>query len=228
LGAATATVEATIFDFAAVSLAMHLPFALSASPLSRVAGWFADPAPLVRAARAAVSSLHERLLPAILNPLWSDDLSEEYLVFQLEPSSLPQPDFLLDGGAGWLAGLVRLEPTCFSSAEVREAIRLHLQYSPTDLFVPDWAAAVLLDRDCDETLQTIEFANLQLLEYRHIDNRLDDALTAASRLTERAKQSRLPLWRSFHGPLRSLGALKVEANGLFERTGNALKRLGDR
>ena len=32
--------------------------------------------------------------------------------------------------------------------------------------------AVLVDRECDETLQTIEFANLQLLEFRHIDNRL--------------------------------------------------------
>jgi hypothetical protein len=37
----------------------------------------------------------------------------------------------------------------------------------------------------------------------------------------------LPFWRSFHGPLRTLGELRVEANGLFERTGNALKLLGD-
>ena len=40
---------------------------------------------------------------------------------------------------------------------------------------------------------------------------------------------RLPrqAWRGHHGALRRLGELKVEASGLFERTGNALKLVGD-
>jgi hypothetical protein len=120
-----------------------------------------------------------------------------------------------------------LESGALSKEEIREAVRLHLSYSPTDLFVPDWAAAVLLDQDCNETLQTIEFANLQLLEFRHIDNRLDNALAGASRLVETARRSRVPFWRSYYRPLRTLGELRVEANGLFERTGNVLKLLGD-
>src|SRR5438094_777694 len=64
----------------------------------------------------------------------------------------------------WLAGLLRLESGTLSDEEIAEAMRLHLSYSPDDLFLPDWAAAVLLDHDCNETLQAIEFANLQLLE----------------------------------------------------------------
>ncbi len=37
----------------------------------------------------------------------------------------------------------------------------------------------------------------------------------------------MPFWRSYARPLRALGELKVEANSLFERTGNALKLMGD-
>jgi hypothetical protein len=226
-GPAPVTAEATVFDFAAVSVALHVPFRLPLADLVRLAGGLADTGPLVRAARAAVAVLHHKLLPAVRQPQWRDDLSEEYLVFQLPPGEPLSPAVLLDDRAGLLAGLVRLEDGPLSSAEVGEALRLHLGYSPADLFVPDWAAALLLDRDCEETLQVVEFANLQLLEYRHIDNRLDDSLGVAYRLTGQESRS----WRAFfrgHGrALRALGELKVEANGLFERTGNVLKLVGD-
>jgi hypothetical protein len=86
---------------------------------------------------------------------------------------------------------------------------------------------VLVDRDCDDTLHAIGFANLQLLEFRHIDNRLDESLQAASRMIHPLTHSALPYWRMHERPLRVLGELKVEANGLFERTGNVLKLVGD-
>jgi hypothetical protein len=84
-----------------------------------------------------------------------------------------------------------------------------------------------VDSDCDETLQTIEFANLQLLEFRHIDNRLDDNLSAAQHLIHPQRRSWLPRWRGQAGPMQRLGELRVEANDLFERTGNVLKLVGD-
>ena len=73
----------------------------------------------------------------------------------------------------------------------------------------------------------IEFANLQLLEFRHIDRRLDDSLAQASRIIHPLTRTTLPFWRIHTRPLRQLGELKVEANGLFERTGNVLKLVGD-
>ena len=227
VGPVPATAEATVFDFAAVSVALHVPFRLPLAGLVRLAGRLADPDPLVRAARAAVTPLHRRLLPAVEKPAWSESLSEEYFVFQLPPGGPLQPQPLLDGHAAVLAALLRLEDGPLSAEEIEEALRLHLSYSPADLFVPDWAAGLLLDQDCEETLQTIEFANLQLLEYRHIDNRLDDSLAVAYRLTNQDSRSWLPFWRGHGRSLRALGELKLEANGLFERTGNVLKLVGD-
>jgi hypothetical protein len=223
----------TIFDFAGVSLSLRVPFRLPAEGLRRLAGWLADPSPLLRVAREVLAPLHQQLMPAIKGPLWQEDFSEEYFVFLLPPGgplSLQVPQALdprADGEAGWLAGLVRLESGPLSSEEVVEAMRLHLSYSPSDLFVADWAAAVLVDENCAETLQVIEFANLQLLEFRFIDNRLDDSLAAAYRLVQPLTRSWLPFWRIHNRPLRVLGGLKVEANELFERTGNVLKLVGD-
>jgi hypothetical protein len=226
-GAPTAA-EATVFDFAAVSVAFHVPFRLPLDSLLQLAGALADPAPVLSAARAAVKPLHDRLLPAIRDPLWRDDMSEEYFVFRLPPGN-PLTAGSPPEQAAWLAGLVRLEPGRLSAEEVAEALRLHLSYSPDDLFVPDWAAAALFDSDpdCNETLQVIEFANLQLLEYRHIDDRLDANLAGAYRLVHEASRKRLRFWRTYDQPLRTLGELKVEANDLFERTGNVLKLVGD-
>jgi hypothetical protein len=224
--------QATLFDFAAVSVGLRWPFQLPPVELAALAGRLTDPitaAAVVRAARDAVAPLHEELRPAIRNALWQDNLWEEYVVFQMTPGGALQPDPLMGPLAGWLAGLVRLDDQPLSAGEVHEALRLALRYGRYDLFVPDWAAAVLLDHDqeCQETLQAVEFANLQLLEYRHIDNRLDDVVAQAYRLLEQASRTHRPFWRNPGQALRVLGELKVEANGLFERTGNVLKLIGD-
>jgi hypothetical protein len=232
MGEGLAAAGGTVFDFAAISLSLRVPFRLPADCLLGLAAALADPSAVVTKACSVLKPLYQQLRPAIKGVLWQENFSEEYVVFQLAPADgLPPPEQLLDpakhGHGVWLAGLVRLESGPLSAEEVAEALRLHLGYSPTDLFVPDWAAAMLLDRDCDETLQVIEFANLQLLEFRHIDNRLEDSLSAAYRLVHPLTRSWLPFWRSYARPLRVLGELKVEANDLFERTGNVLKLVGD-
>jgi hypothetical protein len=226
VGSISTTAEATIFDFAAVSVGFHIPFRLAAGDLTSLAGWLADPTPLWDAARTALTPLHEKLLPAIQHPSWQPDLGEEYIVFQLAPCAVT-PEVLLNTQGAWLAGLLRLESGALSEQEVAEALRMLISYSPDDLLLVDWASAVLLDQDCSESLQTIEFANLQLLEFRHIDSRLDNSLATAYKTIHGLSTSRLPLWRNHARSLRALGELKVEANGLIERTENVLKLVGD-
>ena len=227
VGPVEAAAEATVFDFAAVSLGLEVPFHLPAAGLARLAGWLATPGDLLSTARSALEPLYQKLLPAIQAPQWPAELSEEYFVYHLPPGDSWRAVGSLQEHAGWLAGLLRLEGGLLSADEIAEALRLRLQYSPNDLLITDWAAAVLIDRDCEETLQTIEFTNLQLLEFRHIDNRFDDSLKAAYGLIHRLTQSALPFWRTQARRMRAVGELKAEANDLFERTGNVLKLVGD-
>jgi hypothetical protein len=227
VGVVRADTDATVFDFGAISTAVHVPFHLSMSQLRRLAGWLAEPTEVVQAARIALTPLHQQLLPAIHHPEWREDMSEEYYVFEIPPSPTLDPQNLLATQAIWVAGLLLLESGPLSDEEVADAIRLHISYTPQDLLLADWGAAVLLDVNCAETLQVIEFCNLQLLEFRYVDNRLDDILAGVHKQIEPLNRSWLPFWRLYSRPMRELGELKVDANEVFERTGNVLKLVGD-
>jgi hypothetical protein len=227
LGAIQSSADLMLFDFGAASLGVQIPFRLRADELTDLAGTLADPGAVVKAARAALEPLYCKLTPAIKNAFWSD-LGEEYFVLQLFPEpTTPTPAQLLAQYPGWLAGLVRLEAGPLSESEIAEALRLRLSYSPDDLIVTDWTAAVIVDRDCHEILETMAFANLQLLEFRHIDHRLDARLKVAYRLIHQLEGSRLPIFRRHARPIRALGALKVEVNEMFERASSALTLVGD-
>jgi len=94
--------------------------------------------------------------------------------------------------------------------------------------VLDWAAGFVADVDCADTLEVIDFANVQLLEYRHIDDRLDDRLEAAYRLIRPDRRRAIVRGWNTHGvAVRQVRELEIEAAGLFERVDNALKLIGD-
>ena len=222
-----AVAEAIVFDFGGVSVSLQIPFELTPAALSRLAGALADPAALVEAARTASNDLFFKLQPAIEKCDWSP-LGEEYFVFEIPPNQrLPAPPELISQHADWLAGLVSLEAEPLSQSEIEAALQSRISYSPDDMLLAAWSSAVLIDRHCEETLQAIEFANVQLLEYRFIDDLLDQRMAAAYSTIHRTLRGRLPFWRTQARPLRRLGELRIEANSLFERTGNALKMVGD-
>ncbi len=215
--------ELTIFDFAAISLMVQFPVHATPGELLELAGDLADAASLNAAARLVVSPWIERLRP-VVDGFEVSDLSEEYVVFQLGDVG---PEWIA-ANKDWIAGLIRLEAGPLSPGEVREATRLGLSYTPGDLVMLDWAAGFVADQDCADTLQVIEFANVQLLEFRHIDDRLDDRLEAAYRLIHAVKGRRRPTaWRTQTAAVRSIRELEIEATSLFERADNNLKLIGD-
>ena len=216
--------ELTLFDFGAISLSVQFPLRVTPQALLQLAGILAEPASLNEAARALLAPWIERLAPSVYEFAYSS-MSEEYIVFQLSERT----EKWLEHHADWIAGLVRLDAEVLSRDEIREATRLALAYTPSDLVVLDWAAGFVADSDCADTLQVIEFANVQLLEFRHIDDRLDDRLEAAYRLIRPQRRRRLilGLWTSHSAAVRQVRELEIEATSLFERVDNALKLIGD-
>jgi hypothetical protein len=216
--------ELSIFDFAAISLALQFPVRIDPDDLLRLAGGLAEPSELNAQVRAFVWPWIEKIRPAV-EGFEVSDLSEEYIVFQVSEVRANW----LETHAPWIAGLVRLESGPLSEHEIAEATRLSISYTPDDLVTLDWAAGFVADHDCADTLQIIEFANVQLLEFRHIDDRLDDRLEAAYRLIRPSHRRRRPLaiWRTHGAAMRSVRELEIEATSLFERADNALKLIGD-
>jgi hypothetical protein len=216
--------ELTLFDFGAISLAARFHVTTTPTDLLALAGRLAELAPLTDAARRLLAPWLNQIRPAVYDFAVSE-MSEEYVIFQLGER---RGDWL-DSHAHWIAGLVRLDSEPLSADHVRETTRLFLSYTPNDLVVLGWAAGVVADVDCADTLQVIEFANVQLLEFRHIDDRLDDRLEAAYRLIrpDRRRRATPFLWRLHGDALRQIGELEIEATSLFERVDNSLKLIGD-
>jgi hypothetical protein len=216
--------ELTLFDFGAISLAVQ--FHLTTTPLAmlELAGRLAETARLAEAARRLLAPWLQKIQPAVYD-FEVSELSEEYIVFQLPECG----SAFLQEHADWIAGLVRLESEPLSPDEIREATRLYISYTPSDLIVLDWAAGVIVDTQCADTLDVIEFANVQLLEFRHIDDRLDDRLEAAYRLIRPERRGRWygSLWGLHRHAVRHIRELEIEATSLFERVDNALKLIGD-
>lgn len=223
----SARLEASVFDFGGVNLRAIFEMPSTGEALSAFAG---DPGllqPIIRTVQAAAASLYETLQSAIKDAR-REELAEEYVIFRFDPKSLPIPAALLQDHAAWLSGLLRLESNELSVEQTTDALERHVSYTPDDLVIVDWAAAVVVDHDCEETLQTLEFANLQLLEFRLIDRRLDDSLNQAYKVIHSlAGRRRFFPWRNQDRPLRVLGDIKIETESLFERAGNALKLVGD-
>src|SRR5258708_12150337 len=97
-------------------------------------------------------------------------LAEAYRVIALTAID-PRIDAeaLLGRRATELALLLRGERQPLSRQEQEEVLRNRMSYFATDLVIPTWNAAFILDSEAGAaaTLQLFEFANSHLLEFRY-------------------------------------------------------------
>lgn len=224
-GHATASlVEATIYDFGAISLSFRMTFDAT---LDRLAGFAAslwnNPA-LAAAARAAVEDLLRTLGDAVSRPDLRASV-EDFVVFVVDPASCGDEPLSAESfGAARLAALLRLEDKPLSAEEIADAVQSPLAYSPRDLVLVDWAAAFVVDADPAATLAVLEHANVQLTELKHLDGELDRGLDQVwTMANDRALFARLRL----RANLRKLAELQIEGAALFDSVTNALKLYGD-
>lgn len=223
----TADVEVVVFDFGAANVAFRAPFELTAAQLADVSATLADQQWLLPLAKQVARPLYEQLLPAINEPNWSESY-EDYFTFQIEPhASLVADGQLRDSCRNWLVSLLRLDQTPLADEEIQEALRCQISYGRNDATFIEWSAAVVIDRNCAETLHTIDFANVQLLEFRFLDHKVDEALHTARSQIQSAAHSWLPFWRTHAQPLRLLAEIRMDAVGTFERANSALQLVGD-
>jgi hypothetical protein len=120
-----------------------------------------------------------------------------------------------------LAQILRSEERPLSESRVEDALRLHVSYAPEDLLVVDWSSAVALGGSEDERL-VLEFANVELLELRALDKRLDGDLEEANRRLHRPRR-----WIFGGADLREVAKLQVDNAMLYESVNNAVSLLGD-
>jgi len=221
-----ATVSARIFDFGVVSLAFTLPAPERLAELPGRARFLLHDAALADAALGAVRGLAERVRPAVGRFAISDIL-EEYLIFQVSDlEGTPTASRLLREEGTRIAAALALEPGLLDDSYVAEVLAGRVSYSPEDVVLSDWSAAFVYDTEYPDTVAVLEFLNIQLLELRFQDARLDRALEGVAAV-RRGPGGLGAFLNPYRQPVRLLAELTIESTLLSERVTNAMKLLGD-
>jgi hypothetical protein len=153
---------------------------------------------------------------------------EAYTVFAITDLGGPTD------AAGWLAEHRRdvaalLTDTAaerLSESQVDEVVRLRRTYERGDVVVVDWDAAFVvdLDRPPDDVLYVLELANLQLVEFRVLDQFLDRYLDEAYADLDRRPA---PKWGRVPAVLRRLRRIRVDLTKLADEATHITKFVGD-
>jgi hypothetical protein len=221
-----AAVSARLFDFGVVSICFVLPVPETILELAPWARFLVDDAGLGETATRYLGDLVERVRPAVVR-LRVSDVSEEYLVFQVTRlEDAPAADELLAREGTGIAAALALEPAPLDVSYVAEVLGTRVSYSPTDLVVTDWSAAFIYDRVYEDTVAVLEFLNIQLLELRFQDGRLDRALERFAVVTPRPRGLGAFL-NPYRQPVSELAELTIESSLLAARVVNAMKLVGD-
>jgi hypothetical protein len=226
-----ATGSLAYFDYGVMSLNLLLPFTGTWEEIVALAGRWMNAPELERKAAQIVESCLLRARPAVVDE-YREKLNEDYYVIYLPPllDEAQRPvtaEGLIESCGRYIAQIVRGEAAEFSAAERQEILESRMSYYETDLLVVGWTAALLYDtpEGAAPTLQLLEYANSQLLEFRHYDAVLTGLLSDVYRQLERGTGV-LARWRVAREAER-LNLIRLEIRELTERVDNAIKFLSD-
>jgi hypothetical protein len=226
--ASAPSVQSTFFDFGAVAVAFRIPLAdVGLADLSALAAELYDCPALREAARERVRAFLAALGDAIAQPALSE-LVEDYVVFHAErwtvgsrPSDRAEASELVAASPA-LAAVLRVADEPLSDDEIEDALASRMSYGRHDLTIVDWNAAMVFDPLAEDTIAVLEFGNVELLEMRFLDDRLDAVLDREYRAI-----SRRPRLRAHRDERRRLATLQIDSALLFEGINNAVKLVGD-
>lgn len=225
--ATAGVVEVVLYDFAAASVAFGIPIHGDLADLLALAEQLWDHPGLLAASRDVVSNILPNIAPAVTKPKISDFV-EDYVIYQVEqyrsPTSLEQTVATHDS---LIARLLRAETGPLSRQEISDALSCQISFGTTDRALIDWNAALLFDPEPEDVRAVLEYANVELLELRYLDDELDRALDQAYEVFSRRRNPLSVVRTRLRTDVRRIAQLQMDSALLFEGVNNALKLLGD-
>ena len=220
----SSTVEVMVYDFGAVTITYRFPLDGPFNRLLELSEALYENERLLTESRTRVEQWIQILGPAIERPSIAGEV-EDYIIFSIE-SCVPEKPPLWTSNETDLAQILRAERTPFSEQEVADAVSCRISFGQDDAAVIDWHSAVLFGKEMDDVRAVLEFANVELLEMRILDEQLDRALDEGYEALSR-KPRLLSLPGSHEKDMTHIAQLQVDSALLFERVTNTLKLLGD-
>jgi hypothetical protein len=219
--------EVKYYDYGVVSVVYQLPFSGDWDGLVKLASrWVWDVDFAMRVEPVARQML-DRVPAAMVKP-YKRWLSEDYFIFHVrEAAGAPTSAELTRDHGLKIAQVVRGDRTRLSEGECAEVLHSQISYYAQDLAVIGWNAAFVYDSSAgaETAIQLLEYANSQLLEFRHYDELLTEILDGVYDSLGQ-KRNRLARWRMARSA-NSLHTVLLEVSELTEHADNAIKFLSD-
>ncbi len=222
-----AQVRVKYYDYGVLSVLMEFPFAGEWSDLVGLASRWMSGSDLPKKAEELARNRVARTKSALDKP-YDRWLNEDYFIFFMRDiKGSPPAEQLLNSCGQQIAQIVRGENSPLSSDELREILQSAMSYYPNDLAVLGWNGAFVYDSAAgsETTLQLLEYANSQLLEFRHYDDLMTKELTRVYDVLEK-NSTLLGRWRLPREASR-LQTVLLDVTELTERADNAIKFLSD-
>jgi hypothetical protein len=219
--------EIKYYDYGVVSVIYQLPFSGDWDSLVRLASRWVWDVDFALRVEPVIRQKLERVPAAMVKP-YEPWLSEDYFIFHVrEAAGSPTAMEMARDHGPLIAQVVRGDRTRLSEGECAEVLHSQISYYANDLAVIGWNAAFVYDSSAgaETAIQLLEYANSQLLEFRHYDELLTEILDGVyDRLGQKRNSlARFKLARSAN----SLHTVLLEVAELTEHADNAIKFLSD-
>jgi len=219
--------EIKYYDYGVLSVVFQLPFTGDWEMLVRLASRWVWDIDFAAHATGIVRQRLDRAAPAVVKP-YPEWLSEDYLIFHLrEVAGIASTAELLDRHGPLIAQIVRGERSRLADSESNEVLQSRISFYPNDLAVIGWNAAFLYDTvaGAETAIQLLEYANSQLLEFRHYDDLLTREMESVYNSLEKGT-GLFSRWRMARSA-NALYSVLLEVMELTEHADNAIKFLSD-
>jgi hypothetical protein len=227
---ATCTIK--YYEYAIVEVQLETAFEGAWDALLAQASRWMDATDIEPEGRAAVGRHLEKLAPAVIKPR-EDWLQESYLVFDLheiqsETGTALTADELLTAHGDQIAQVIRGEQNRLARTTTERVLQGSVSYSPTDLLVVGSSAALVYDRPDEAvwTIQILEYAKMQLLEFRYYDNFMTRVLSDVYNTLDRKRNVLFSRW-TLPRDANRLNTIRLDVMELTERIDNAIKFVSD-
>jgi hypothetical protein len=226
-GESQARIRVKYYDYGVLSVLFEVPFAGEWTDLIALSSRWISGTDLPKRSEQIAREKVERTRPALVKP-YGSWLSEDYFIFLIrEIEGSPTAAHLLSSCGQQIAQVVRGENAALSDDELKEILQSAMSYYPNDLAVVGWNAAFIYDSAAgsETALQLLEYANSQLLEFRHYDDLLTRELARVYDSLEK-NSTLIGRWRLPREASR-LQTVLLDVTELTERADNAIKFVSD-
>ncbi|MGH9510549.1 MAG: hypothetical protein ACRD2U_00270 [Terriglobales bacterium] len=215
------------YDYGVISVVFELPFSGDWDTLVRLGSRWVWDVDFSSHASKIVRQKLVRSAPAVVKP-YPEWLSEDYFIFHVRDiAGAPSAAELVASRGASIAQIVRGETSPLSDGERNEILQSRVSYYPNDLAVIGWNAAFLYDTaaGAETAIQLLEYANSQLLEFRHYDEFLTRELENVYASLDKGT-GMFARWRLARDATK-LHTVLLDVSELTEHADNAIKFLSD-